>query len=90
MKASDYDNIIAKISNPDTQAEGLVELTDKLKVDEQEYEANQKSITDLRDSNQKLFLRATSSVPEDKSTQDDEEVDDFEALQAKIKANIGG
>lgn len=89
MKKSEYDTIIAKITNPDTQAEGLLELNDKLTADENEFAENAKSIADLRDSNQKLFLRATAT-PDQQDNQEEEQEDTLAKFENKLSANIGG
>lgn len=62
MRANDYDTIIKQISNPDTMSEGLVQLSDKLKNDELEYNKIIESNNNLRDTNSKLALRITNGV----------------------------
>lgn len=70
MKKSDYNDIITKISNPDTMAEGIVDLTNKLEADEKDFERISKSINDLRDTNSKLALKITNVVQDTPSEED--------------------
>lgn len=91
MKMEDYESIITKLSNPDTNAEGLLDLNERLKADVEEYDKDQKSITELRDSNQKLYLRATERVQGSPPPEDPEDQRDaYEKLMDKLKKNIGG
>ena len=94
MKMEDYEGIIEKLSNPDTNAEGLLDLTERLKVDVAEFDKSQQSITELRDSNQKLYLRATEILPSSPPPTDnggnEEDVDPYEAIMEKLRKNIGG
>lgn len=75
MKATDYNDIITTLSNPDTAADGLVRLKEKLTADETEYNNLLKSNNDLRDTNSKLALKITSPVevkePEHVETNDE-------------------
>lgn len=78
MKASDYEAIVQKISDPDTLAEGIVELNEKLKIDELEFNKNTESIANLRDINSKLALRITEPVKvEPEQVEPEETYDDF-------------
>lgn len=91
MKLEDYSGIIEKLSNPDTNAEGLLDLNERLTADVEEYDKNQKSIAELRDSNQKLYLRATAGVPSSPPPTDSEdEKDAYEVFMTKLRKNIGG
>ena len=62
MKKSDYNDIIKKISNPDTMAEGIVELTNRLEADESDFTRMQDSVNKLRDVNSQLALKVTNVV----------------------------
>lgn len=70
MKKSDYNDIITKISNPDTMAEGIIDLTNKLEADENEFARLQTSVNDLRDVNSKLALKVTNVVQDTPSPED--------------------
>lgn len=76
MRKADYSDIITLLGNPDTVAEGLVKLSDKLTVDEAEFGRLTESNNSLRDTNAKLALRITEPVkvtePEKEKT--DEEI----------------
>lgn len=69
MKRTVYDEIIEKISNPDTLAEGLVDLDNQLKLDEADYNKITESNNSLRDVNSKLALRITTPVEVTKETE---------------------
>ena len=80
MKKSDYNDIIKKISNPDTMAEGIVELTNKLEADESDFTRMQDSVNKLRDVNSQLALKVTNVVqdvpnPEDVAKQEAENLE---------------
>ena len=80
MKKSDYNDIIKKISNPDTMAEGIVELTNKLEADENDFTRMQDSVNKLRDVNSQLALKVTNVVqdvpnPEDVAKQEAENLE---------------
>ena len=62
MKLDAYESIIKQVSNPDTLAEGLVNLREKLKTDEANYKSLVNSNNTLRDTNAKLALRITNDV----------------------------
>ena len=62
MKLDDYESIIKQVSNPDTLAEGLVNLREQLKTDEVNYNNLVTSNNTLRDTNAKLALRITNDV----------------------------
>lgn len=62
MKAESYNSIIEKISNPDTLAEGLVDLKTALGADEADYKKLEESNATLRDTNARLALRITEPV----------------------------
>lgn len=89
MKRSDYDEIITKLSNPDLQADGLVELAERLKADEAAFNDMSKSIDNLRDTNAKLALRITTPLEankEDDTTPPEPTLDD---LMNKLREDIG-
>ena len=65
MKKSDYNEIIKKLSNPDTVAEGIVELSNQLDVDETSYESLIESNNKLRDANSQFVLKLTNVVQKD-------------------------
>lgn len=85
MKKADYSNIIKMISNPDTLAEGLVELDSLLDRHEQEYTDMNNSVNTLRDTNARLALRITSPVQEVKEP----EVNKTEQLINEIRKDMG-
>lgn len=62
MKKSDYNEIIKKLSDPNTVADAIIELSNKLDVDEKSYnnliDANNK----LRDANSQFVLKLTNVV----------------------------
>lgn len=62
MRASDYTEIIQQVSNPDTLAEGLVNLRERLRTDELSYQELVNSNNTLRDTNGKLAARITTDV----------------------------
>lgn len=62
MKLDAYESIIKQVSNPDTLAEGLVNLREQLKTDEANYNNLLNSNNTLRDTNAKLALRITNDV----------------------------
>ena len=76
MRADDYNNIIKQISDPDTMSEGLVQLSEKLKTDEMEYNRIVESNNNLRDTNSKLALRITNGVEPKKPEPTNEEIFD--------------
>lgn len=89
MKRSDYDEIITKLSNPDLQADGLVELAERLTADEAAFNDMSKSIDNLRDTNAKLALRITTPLEaskEDDTTPPEPTLDD---LMDKLRDDIG-
>lgn len=89
MKIEDYSNIIEKLSNPDTAAEGLVDLNTQLGVDAKAYEDLQKSNDTLRDSNSKLALRITGvTIPPE--TPPDPEPDYISIYSKSVTEKIGG
>ena len=76
MKADDYNNIIKQISDPDTMSEGLVQLSEKLKTDEMDFNRLVESNNNLRDTNSKLALRITNGVESKKPEPTNEEIFD--------------
>lgn len=86
MNASEYEAIIQKISNPDTLAEGLVELNDKLKNDEDTYNRLVESNNSLRDTNSKLALRITTPIEVNKEPEVKEET--YEEFLSRLKEDI--
>lgn len=85
MKKSDYQNIIKMVSNPDTLAEGLVELDSLLDRHEKEYTDLNNSVNTLRDANARLALKITNPIPETKEP----EVDKTEVLINEIRKDMG-
>lgn len=86
MKVTDYTAIIDKLSNPDTAAEGLVDLDAQLKKDEEDYNKIFESNNTLRDTNSKLALRITGA-PTGQQSQNQEpesETPAFDLLQQKL------
>ena len=84
MKKSDYNDIITKISNPDTMAEGIIDLTNKLEADEKDFERISKSINDLRDTNSKLALKITNVVQDPGPTPEELAKQEEEALEQEF------
>lgn len=78
MKKSDYNEIIKKLSNPDTVAEGIVELSNQLDVDEKSYDSLIESNNKLRDANSQFVLKLTNVVQKD-ATPDPETIAKQEA-----------
>lgn len=74
MKADDYNTIIRTISNPDTMSDGLVQLSEKLKSDELEFNKLTESNNNLRDTNSKLALRITNNVEPEKHEPTNDEI----------------
>jgi hypothetical protein len=62
MKKSDYNEIIKKLSNPDTVADAIVELSNQLDVDEKSYNNLVESNNKLRDANSQFVLKLTNVV----------------------------
>lgn len=87
MKKSDYEKIIKLISNPDTLAEGLVELDTQLTNDEADYNKISESVNTLRDTNARLALRITTPVTIEPT---EPEVDKTQELIDSIKADLKG
>lgn len=65
MKKSDYNEIIKKLSNPDTVADAIVELSNQLDVDEKSYNNLIESNNKLRDANSQFVLKLTNVVQKD-------------------------
>jgi hypothetical protein len=65
MKKSDYNEIIKKLSNPDTVADAIVELSNQLDVDEKSYNNLVESNNKLRDANSQFVLKLTNVVQKD-------------------------
>ena len=86
MNASEYEAIIQKISNPDTLAEGLVELNDKLKNDEDTYNRLVESNNNLRDTNSKLALGITTPIEVKEEPEVKEET--YEEFLSRLKEDI--
>ena len=72
MRAEDYNNIITKLSNPDSFAEGLTDLSEKLRNDEVDYNKLVDSNNNLRDTNSRLALKITNVVDTSKDDIDPE------------------
>ena len=64
MEYKNYEQIIQSVSNPDTMADGIVQLTEQLRADEQAYNNLVQSVNSLRDTNARLALRITNPVNE--------------------------
>lgn len=84
MDKTQYEQAMKLIRNPDTNAEGLLMLDGLVKTDTEAFEANQQlmkqkdeSITTLRDSQARMFLKMTDAVPTgtDKEETADEKFD---------------
>lgn len=91
MKKADYDGIIALLGNPDTVADGLVQLSEKLTTDENEFNSLNASVNTLRDTNAKLALKVTSpavNVETPKEKTPDETFD--ELFTSHFRLNEGG
>lgn len=86
MKASNYESVLQKISNPDTLADGLVELNDMLKTDETEFNKLVESNNSLRDTNSKLALRITTPVETKVEPEVPEET--YEDFLTKLKDSL--
>lgn len=89
MKVSDYADIISKLSNPDTSAEGLVELNDRLKIDEEEYTKITESVNTLRDTNSKLALRVTENITQTTGEEGEETPDPYDTFESALKEAYG-
>lgn len=63
MKKSDFDDVVTLLSNPDTTADGLVELSRRLDTVEQEFTKLDESNKNLRDTNSKLSLSIINKLP---------------------------
>lgn len=74
MIKSDYDGIIKQLSNPDTMSEALIQLSEKLKTDEVEFNRLIESNNNLRDTNSRLALRLTNNVEPVKPEPTNEEI----------------
>lgn len=96
MKYEEYDAIIkSMIENPDKAAEAAVGLLSEIKADtdliagfgakEEEYK---KSISELRNTNYNLFMRASGGTADIVATEEDEEERD--ALESHMTAYLGG
>lgn len=73
MKKDNYTAIIEKLSNPDTFADALIDLSSQLDNDCNEYNKLVESNNNLRDTNSKLALRVTETVKIDNSTDNNDE-----------------
>lgn len=91
MKMEDYKGIIEKIGNPDTIAEGLVDLNSQLQKDFDDYKAVKASNDTLRDTNSKLALRITETVKtDDKDLQEQEQEDVYDTFMNQLTENLKG
>lgn len=84
----EWNDIMTKLQNPDTLAEGLTELhTWKADNDAAMQKltdgntANEKRIRELQDSNMRLYLRVTG----DDQKEEDKEPETFDELLKKVK-----
>lgn len=85
----EWKDIVKKLQNPDTVAEGLTDLNDwktandaSLTALQTEKAANENRIRELQDSNMKLYLRVTGEqTPGDEK----KEPETFDELLAKVK-----
>lgn len=86
MKVTDYAGIVEKLSNPDTAAEGLVDLDAQLKKDEEDYNKIFESNNTLRDTNSKLALRITGAPTgqQEQNQEPQSETPAFDLLQQKL------
>lgn len=62
MKKSDYNEIIKKLSDPNTVADAIIELSNQLDVDEKSYNNLVESNNKLRDANSQFVLKLTNVV----------------------------
>ena len=65
MLKSDYDEIIKKITDADTIADGVMELTEQLRKDEAEYKELVASNDNLRKANGNMLMRLTDIADRD-------------------------
>lgn len=86
MKKEDYTDIIKGLTNPDTQADALVQLSDKLALHEMEYINNQNTINGLRDINAKLALRITEPIKD--QPKEEPKQDPYELLINDLKGGM--
>ena len=85
MKRSDYNEIIKKLSDPNTVADAIIELSNQLDVDEKSYNNLVESNNKLRDTNMQYVLKLTSVVKKDDAP-DPETIakQEAEALEAEF------
>lgn len=92
MDKAQYKAVIKLLSNPDTAADGLVQLNDLVEVDTTAFEAAQlertnlnNTLTELRQLNGKLSLRITEGTPGSNGAGSEEEKSDYDAFAEKFK-----
>lgn len=88
MTLDNYNDVIAKLGNPDTIAEGLVDLNSQLQKDIDEYKAIKSSNDSLRDTNSRLALRITKGVSDINEPVD--EKDPFDNLKEALNTAYSG
>lgn len=82
-----YEDILTKLKNPDKLAEGLADLDSFVKdlntqhdADAAKLKENEKSISELKESNWNLLLKITGKS-EDEKEEDDSDLTEYEKLQ---------
>lgn len=65
MQKSNYDEIIKKISDSNTVADGVMELVEQLRKDEAEYKELVASNDNLRKANGNMLMRLTDIADRD-------------------------
>lgn len=89
MKRSDYNEIIKKLSDPNTVADAIVELSNQLDIDEKSYNNLVESNNKLRDANSQFVLKLTNVVQK-KEVPDPETIakQEAEALEEEFLAQF--
>ena len=75
-----YEAVITKLSNPDTFAEGLVDLRRELDVDETAVNQLRESNNSLRDVNARLALRVTEPIKHEDTPPEKTDAELFQEL----------
>lgn len=89
MQKSDYNEIIKKLSDPNTVADAIIELSNQLDIDEKSYNNLVESNNKLRDVNSQYVLKLTNVVKKEEAP-DPETIakQEAEALEAEFLAQF--